>query len=159
MNQKTLAGWLKAAIIFVGIFGIMVYAGVLPILGMDLVQQSPEFSNRFLPWLIFLCVSAIPCYAVLVLGWLVASNIGRDRSFSQDNANYLKWVAILAGADTVYFFTGNIVLLFTNMSHPGVVLGSLCIDLVGVAVVIAAAVLSHLIRKAATLQEQNDLTI
>ena len=45
------------------------------------------------------------------------------------------------------------------MSHPGVALASLLGVFAGVAVAIAAAALSHLVRKAAELQEQSDYTI
>ena len=58
-----------------------------------------------------------------------------------------------------FFFVGNVILLFANMSHPGVALFSLLIVFSGVAVAVAAAALSHLVQKAAVLQEQSDLTI
>ena len=82
-----------------------------------------------------------------------------DRSFSQENANYLKRMAYLALGDTVFFFIGNVVLLFANMSHPGVALFSLFVVFAGIAVTVASAALSHLVQKAAILQEQSDLTI
>ena len=50
-------------------------------------------------------------------------------------------------------------LLLLNMSHPGMTLMSMLIAFFGVAVSIASAALSHLIVKAADLQEQSDLTI
>ena len=76
-----------------------------------------------------------------------------------DNARLLKWISWLAAADSAYFFIGNIVLLFMNMSHPGVTLMSLIVVFGGVAITIASAALSHLIVKAADLQEESDLTI
>lgn len=45
------------------------------------------------------------------------------------------------------------------MSHPGVALFSLLVVFAGVAVAVASAVLSHLVQKAAVLQEQSDFTI
>jgi hypothetical protein len=45
------------------------------------------------------------------------------------------------------------------MSHPGVTLLSLLIVFAGIAIAVAAAALSHLVHKAAALQEQSDLTI
>lgn len=45
------------------------------------------------------------------------------------------------------------------MNHPGVLLASFLIALVGTAIAIAAAMLSHLIRKAARLQDESDWTI
>ena len=159
MEQKTLATWLKVIIVGVGICGLAIYFVVIPSYGQAIVNDYPEFNGRFLPWLIFLWVSAIPCYAALVFGWRIASNIGRDKSFSNENAKYLKWVAWLAAGDGIFFFVGNMFLWLADMSHPGVVLLSLIVVFAGVAIAVASACLSHLVCKAAVLQEQSDLTI
>ena len=159
MEQKGLAIWLKIILVGVGICGLVVYFVVFPSYGESLVNEYPEFANRFWPWLIFLWISGIPCYAVLLFGWKIATNIGRDQSFSNANAKYLMWIAWLAAGDGIFFFVGNIIFLFTNMSHPGVALFSLLVVFAGVAVAVASAVLSHLVQKAAVLQEQSDFTI
>ncbi len=159
MKQKDLDKWLKVIIGGMGICGAVIYFLVIPSLGRDMVDRYPEFSGRFWPWLIFILGSAIPCYTVLVLGWRIAGNIGADRSFSDENARYMKWIAWLAAADSGYFFMGNIILLLINMSHPGVVLASMVVVFAGVVIAVAAGALSHLVAKAASLQEQSDLTI
>ena len=159
MNQIKLARWLKCILAVACLCALVLYAGVIPAEGLRLQAAYPEFSNRFFPWLIFLWISGIPCFAVLVLGWKIASSIGRDRSFSQQNARLLQWISRLAAGDAVFFFLGNVLLLLLDMSHPGVVLAALVIVFVGVAVAVAAAVLSYLVQKAAALQEQSDLTI
>ncbi len=159
MEQRTLSRWLKAAMIGVGLCGLAVYAGILPIYAQSILDAYPEMADRYWSWLIFLWATGVPCYAALFFGWRIAVNIGMDRSFTADNARHLKRIALLAAGDTVFFFVGNIVLLLLNMSHPGVVLASLLIVLAGVAVTVAAAALSHLVLKAAMLQEQSDLTI
>ena len=56
-------------------------------------------------------------------------------------------------------FLGNLILTFLNMNHPGILLISLMVIFLGISVSIAAAALSHLVLKAAVLQEQSDLTI
>ena len=159
MNQKSLSNWLKCILAVAGLCGVILYAAVIPAYGMNLRALYPEFSNRFLPWLIFLWISGIPCFAALVLAWRIVVNIGKDRSFSMDNARLLRWISRLAAGDAVFFFLGNVLLFLLSMSHPGVVLASLVIVFVGVAVAVAAAVLSYLVQKAAALQEQSDLTI
>ena len=105
----------------------------------------------------FLWVTAIPVGAALVLSWQIAAHIGEDRSFSSANARLLQIIAWLAAGDTLYFFIGNIVMLLLN--HPAILLISMLICFASVAVTIAAACLSHLVRKAADLQEQSDLTV
>ena len=159
MEQKSLSKWLKLILLGVGICGLAVYLMVVPSFGDSLRSQYPEFGDRYWPWLIFIWVSGIPCYAVLVLGWRIAANIGRDASFSLENARFLRSIAILAAVDAAYVFLGNLAMLFLDMSHPGVVLLSLLVVFAGAAVAVAAGALSHLVRKAALLQEENDLTI
>ena len=159
MNQKKLSLWLKAIIIGVGICGLVIYLGILPNLGDALHGQYPEFAAWHWPWLIFLWITAIPCYAILVLAWKIASNIGNDCSFSADNANLLQYIAWLIAGDILFFFLGNAVFFFLSMNHPGMLLGSLVIDFLGVSVSVGCAALSHLVQKAAEMKAENDLTI
>lgn len=159
MTQNTLAKWLKAIIIGLGIFGVLVYGIVIPECGDMLVSMYPEFTYCYYPWLIFIWMTGIPCYAVLVFAWKVAVNIQKDLSFSMDNSHLMKWIAGMVLGDVAFFFIGNIVLLFLNMNHPSIVIASLLIVFIGVAVAVTAVVLSHLIAKAAVLKEQTDLTI
>ena len=159
MNQKSLANWLKCILAVAGLCALAACAALLPLEGQRLCAQYPEFSSWFLPWLIFLWLSSLPCFAVLVLGWKIASNIGADRSFSHDNARLLRWISALAAGDAVFFFAGNVLLFLLGMSHPWVAIASLAVVFVGVAVAVGSALLSHLVKKAAALQEQSDLTI
>ena len=159
MEQKSLSKWLKLILLGMGICGLAVYFLIVPSFVDSLRSQYPEFADRYWPWLIFIWVSGVPCYAVLALGWRIAVNIGRDASFSLANARCLGSIARLAAGDAAFVFLGNVALLFLDMSHPGVVLLSLLVVFAGAAVAVAAAALSHLVRKAALLQEENDLTI
>ena len=159
MTQQKLSAWLKAILIGVGLCGLIVYFAVLPSIGSSLHASFPEFAAWHWPWMIFLWLTAIPCFAALVMGWRIAVNIGKDRSFSEENARLLQRIGYLAAADTAFFFLGNIVFFFLGMNHAGIMLASLLICFAGVAVTVAAVCLSHLVHKAADLQEQSDLTI
>jgi len=160
MKQTTLSKWLKTIIIGVGICGLIVYGMVIPMLGESLANYlQGEFDYCYLPWLIFIRLTAIPCYLALFFAWKIASNIGKDQSFTVANAKYLKWISILAMTDAAFFFVGNIVYLFLGLNHPGIVVWSLLVVFAGVAVAVASASLSHLVLKAEVLQEQSDLTI
>ena len=88
MKQDALAKWLKFIIAGVGICGLLTYTVIMPRFAAYLVRQNSMLEKNVLPWLILIWISAIPCYAVLVLGWKIADNIRMDRSFSYENARY-----------------------------------------------------------------------
>jgi len=159
MQQKSLSNWLKVAIICLAVFGLLVYGMVIPNYGRNLAVQNPDYAHCFWPWMTLLILTAIPCYTALVFGWRIATDIGRDRSFSETNAKRMKWISNLAFGDVILFFFGNTMLLFLGMSHPGVFLLSLLPDMLGVAIAVCAAALSHLIYKSAQLQQDADLTV
>ena len=159
MNQKKLAGWLKAAMIIAAICLAVIYFAVLPTIGRDFADAYPEFAHCFWPWMAFIWVTAAPVYAALIFCWRIAANIGKDRSFTIENARNCKIVALLAIVDAAYFFLGNVVLTFLNMNHPGIVFASLLVCFAGAVIAIAFAALSNLVGRAAALQEQSDLTI
>ena len=159
MEQKTLATWLKIIIIGTGICGIVIGALILPEVGREIVAANKEFSSWLMPWLVFLWLGMMPCYVTLIFSWQIADRIGKDRSFTVENALRLGWISKLAAGDTAFFFVGNIVLWLCGKNHPGILLGALFICFVGIVIAVAMAVLSHHTRKAAALQEENDLTI
>ena len=159
MKQDTLSKWLKWMMIGVGICGILIYAVIIPMMAKTAVDQFPEFSHCKWPWLILIWITAAPCCIALFLAWRIAGNIGADRSFSIANAKLLKWISVLAAADSAIFFAGNLIYWLLNMNHPGIMLFSLLIEFFGIAFSVVAAALSHLVRKAADLQDQSDLTI
>ena len=159
MKQKELAFWLKIIIIGTAVCGLIIYAGIIPHFLRYLVEQNSFAEKNTLPWLISIWVSAIPCYVVLILGWFVSSNIGKDNSFSKENARHLKWVSFMALIDVVYYFVINLIFLIADMSHPFVMGIALIICFCGPAFSVVTAALSHLVDKASVMKEENDLTI
>ncbi len=156
MTQQTLAKWLKGIIIGMAVCGLLIIFVIVPFAGHDLALAYPEFSYCFWPWFIFLFIALIPCYFVLVWMWSIASEIGKDRSFTMKNAVMLKRIMMAAIFDTAFFFLVNVIYLFLNMSHPSVLIASLFVCFAGVAIAVAAAGLSHLVGKAAAIREEND---
>ena len=159
MNHNTLAKQLKAVIIGVAGFGLSVYLWIVPTMGKTIAGMFPEFGHAYVPWLAFLWLTAIPCYAALVFAWKIASNIGADHSFCQANGGLMKRIAKLAMADGIFFFLGNLALLFAGINHPGIVIASVFVTCIAMGIFVAASALSHLIMEASDLQEQSDFTI
>lgn len=159
MSQKSLSRWLKGIIAGMAICGAIIYLYFIPVWGKEFTEINTEYMSWYLPWLIVLLISAIPCYWVLYFGWKISTEIGKDNSFSIENALYLKNIAILAALDSVYFFVVNLVFMIIGINHPGMFLISLIAVFVGIAITVAAAALSHLVRKAAEIQKENEFTI
>lgn len=159
MSQKSLSKWLKAIIAGMAVCGAIIYLYLIPVWGKGVAEANPEFSYCYIPWLAVILITAIPCYWGLYFGWKISSEIGKDNSFSMENAWYLKNISILAALDSVYFFLANLVLMVIGMNHPSIFLLSLFVVFAGIAITVAAAALSHLVRKAAELKAENELTI
>lgn len=159
MEQKHLAKWLKLITIGVGIIGIIVYLGIIPWWGKDLVMAEVEFRSWYKPWLGFAWITALPCYAVLIIFWGICKNIEADNSFCEENSIRLKRISQLAALDSAMVMVGNIVLWLMNMNHPGIFIMMMLVVFIGIAITVLAAALSHLLYKAWKLKEENELTI
>ena len=159
MSQKNLARWIKAVIAGLVVLALVFYGILVPFLGKEFAKSAPELRDAYIPWLIFAWLTAVPCFAAAVFGCKVAANIEKDHSFSLENAVLLKRIALLAVIDSALVFIGDVLFFFLGMNHPSVVIALLFVVFLGVAVSVAFAALSHLVKKAADLQQQSDLTI
>lgn len=159
MNSQKFAKWLKIIVIGTGICGFFIYLLLFPVWGRNIVASNPEFTFAFWPWLIFLWITAVPCYLTLICCYCISSEIGKENSFCNKNAEHLQLISLFSAIDTAYFFMGNLVFFFLNMSHPGIILLALIVVFIGIAITVAAAALSHLVYKATKLQEDNEYTI
>lgn len=159
MEQKKMSRRLKAMIMIAGLCCLAFYMLAIPMIADEILYQYPEFSGWYWPWSIFLWMCGVPCYIALFCGWKIAASIGQNEPFTKKNADYLRSISRLAAGDSAFFLAGNIVLLLLGMNHPGFALCSLLAVFAGIAIAIMTAALSHLVREAAVLQEQSDLTI
>ena len=159
MSQKDLTNSLKAVIIGVGLCGLVIYFYFLPVWGKAILQYAPEYAHCYFPWMLFLWITAVPCYLVLLCGWKISVEIGKDNSFSAVNARLLKYIAGLAAFDSVLLFVGSGVFYVLDMSHGAMMVLCIVVVFAGVTVTVAAASLSHLVYKAAELEKESELTI
>lgn len=154
MTQKNLSARLKALILFVSAAIAFCTIFLLP-----LSAVSPNFDETHLFCILFWSIAAVPCGIALAFSWRIAHNIGCDRSFSKENALLLKRISTLAAADAGYLLCGSILRRFLCGDPIAALLLSIVIAALGVVLSAAFAALSHLVTKAALLQEETDLTI
>lgn len=163
MKPKNFSLMMKVVIIMIAVFGALFYFLFVPMMGREMQQfytnDLAYYNKLFYAWIVLIWLTAIPCYAVLVIAWKMAVSVQNDTQFSHKNSGRLSKIALLAIIDGTFFFVMNIVYLFANLNHPGVLIASFLVFLVSVAFSAAAKVLSGMVEKAAILQEENDLTI
>jgi len=159
MKQKELALWLRAVVVLCAV-GSLVLAGVVS------MRLSIAYLNSYLlenvppRWLMgVVWASMIPMLWFLALIWQIAGEIGRDNSFCLKNAQRLKVCSYLALTDTVLYAVSLVIMALRNELTIRVLAMTVLLLAMGVAVAVCCAALSHLTRKAAILQDENDLTI
>ncbi|MDR1821660.1 MAG: DUF2975 domain-containing protein [Oscillospiraceae bacterium] len=156
MSSKSLCRLIRLAVAASAVCGALLALWVVPEWGRAVAEANPEFAYCYVPWLSFIWLAAVPCFAVLVYIWRVSGAILRDEVFTLKTAGWIHKSAVILFADIGFFFAGNIVLLLLNMNHPGILLLSLLADIFASALALLAAVLSRYITKAAELQEVSE---
>ena len=159
MKHDLFSKYLRVIIVGMTLIGLVCCAYVIPELARTFEEEYPEFSYWVMPWLVLIYVCAIPCFAAMGISWKIAVNIGKDRSFTMENSKLFKIYSYLAIGDTTVFLVGSIAFTLLGMNHPGLILVDLLIVFMGLAVFVCTSALSYLVGKAATLQEDNNLTI
>ena len=123
------------------------------------IPADSQFEHLFWPCLIYSWVIACICFACLVIFYGICDRIGKDRSFCPENANAMFSISKLALVSAILSLIGLVILTVSNCMSPGFLIGFLLYVFICIAVSVAAAASSHLIRKAAELQSDNDLTV
>ncbi|QOR35254.1 DUF2975 domain-containing protein [Clostridium sp. 'deep sea'] len=159
MSQKQLAKLLKAIIIGLFICGIFVGLFLVPYVGNSLLKDYPEFTSRFWPWIILIYVVITPCFIVLFKVWSIALSIENDKSFTKQNCKILQQISYIALFDSAFFLIMNLVYMLFNISHASIFLASFFVAFVGIAFSVVSGALSHLVKKASDIREENEYTI
>lgn len=160
MKRLGLVRTLKGTIIFLAAMTAFCYIVIFPQKILELGETGwPDADVSWLvtPSIIAVSISAIPIAIALVLFWRICTEIGRDNSFCHKNAGRLTGIGFCALVDTGYCAVGTVTLEIL-VGSPIWVLG-LMVCTVGLAIALAAFLLSHLVLKAADMKAENDLTI
>lgn len=160
MKRLGLVRTLKGTILFLAAMTAFFYIVVFPQRVLEL--EEPGRLNADAAWLvtpglIAFSISAIPIAIALVLFWQICTEIGRDNSFCHKNASRLTGIGFCALIDTGYCAVGTVTIEIL-VGSPVWVTG-LMVCALGMAIALAAFLLSHLVLKAADMKAENDLTI
>ncbi len=156
-NRSSLS--FKITLIGIGVFGLLFFFWALPSIGKTIAEAYPEFAHAYLPWLSLFWILAIPCYLVLFLFWQVAKSIDVDELFAISNSKRFIQVANLAIINCIILGVGNILFLVLNINHPSIVIGSMCIILLGIAFNSCMRFMAEIFQRGEVLQDESDLTI
>ncbi len=159
MKRVGLVRVLKGTTIFLALMAAVFYILAFPEVIREMGRMEPKFEWLVTPCIIAVSLSAVPVAVALMLFWRICTEIGRDNSFSHENARHLTGIGICAMVDTGYCAVGTATVFAITGAQPGVMLLSMAAILVGLMIAMAAFLLSHLVLKAADLKAENDLTI
>lgn len=159
MNQKSIAKVLKIFCIIVAVVGAAFFFFYVPARLEGLAILFPEAAYLKWPGLIGVWVIAVLCYIVLGNFWMICVRIGEDNSFCNENADCMKRMGLLSFVVAVLLTAAAVFIAclgFLGAAYFLVYFFAMCL-VCGVGVVCLA--LSALIRCAARIKEENDLTI
>lgn len=159
MTQSEISKWLKAVTVLLAVMGTIFFFLIVPILAVISRRRYPELSFLFYPGLAYTLIIAVPCYAILYQFWQVCRQIGRDNTFSTQNANAFVTVSRLAFFLAIEWFVGLLFLAVTGWMKTGALVILIFAIFLSIIVTIISAALSHLILKAYELRQENELTI
>ncbi len=154
-----MSGILKGFIICTGALGLMMFFVGIPEIGKSILSMAPEFEYCYYPWLIFTWSCSIPYYIILFFAWKISDNIGKEKAFSHENELWFRRIFVTTATGVIFFLIINLIFFLMNMSHPGIMILSMIIIFAGSAFSFCARVLEKMCSVAASLKEQNDLTI
>ena len=157
MGRVGLVRTLKGVILFLAAMAALCYLVIFPDYIREMGTEDANVTWLVTPGIAAVSLSAIPIIIALVLFWMICTEVGRDNSFCRKNARYLSGIGFCALVDTGYYAVGTVTL--EALAGSPVWLLGLGVCVVGLAIALAAFLLSHLVLKAAELKSENDLTI
>ena len=157
MGRVGLVRTLKGVILFLAAMAALCYLVIFPDYIREMGTEDANVTWLVTPGIAAVSLSAIPIIIALVLFWMICTEVGRDNSFCRKNARLLTGIGFCALIDTGYCAVGTVTIELM-VGSPIWLLG-LGVCTAGLAIALAAFLLSHLVLKAAELKSENDLTI
>ena len=158
MNKHPERG-MKLASLAAALVGLLAAFVFLPMLASALLEEFPAYQKWYWPCLIYGWVVLLPGFAGLWEFWKICVEIGRDNSFSQKNARSFFRICLLALTMAALLAVGVAALCLLGMGLPALLIAMLGFAAACALVALLANALSQLVRRAAAIKSENDLTI
>ena len=165
MKNQTASALLLAILACLGVFGLVFFLWLLPACAriiLDLTLDDTygtRFGTFYYAWIGFAWASAVPCYAALCCAFRVARGMGRGEAFSRTTARDIDRFALCALVDACFVLAVNVLYLILDLSHPGIFLLFVLVELFGAAIFILFRILAAYVLQAAILREEQELTV
>lgn len=155
MTNRTISLFIKISIIFIAIAGIALCIFWYPFsVSFSLAEINVEHNGIYWVQVLFYWGASVPCFAILVIVWLIANTIKKDDVFSLKLSKKLTIIFYLLFAASCVFLVGNTVFtvlkwnLFTAIYY--------FIGVFGIILSFAVYVISKYVIKAQILKEENE---
>lgn len=158
MNKHPERG-MKLAALAAALIGLLAAFVFLPMLASALLEEFPAYQKWYWPCLIYGWVVLAPGFVGLWEFWKICVEIGRDNSFSQKNARSLFRICLLALTMAALLAVGVAALCLLGMGLPALLIAMLGFAAACALVALLANALAQLVRRAAAIKSENDLTI
>lgn len=158
MNKHPERG-MKLAALAAALIGLLAAFVFLPMLASALLEEFPAYQKWYWPCLIYGWAVLAPGFAGLWEFWKICVEIGRDNSFSQKNARTLFRICLLALTMAALLAVGVAALCLLGMGLPALLIAMLGFAAACALVALLANALAQLVRRAAAIKSENDLTI
>lgn len=159
MNTNSIKNMMRVFIIALAVIGLIFYAYAVPVIGKTIANAYPEFSNCYYPWLVFISITAIPCYIVLIELWKLSTKVANEEVFEAPTVKIFNKISFMAALDIIFFLIMNLAFMLVGMNHPSILIGAFVVTIIGAAFSFCAKVAGEYVGQAAMLKEETDLTI
>jgi len=163
MNSKSLARWMRVAIVITGACGLALCV-LWPLISFSIIEANfigaiAACNYPIQTWImiVFFWLTGIPTAYILVQAWIVSIAVKKDEFFTKKTARIIRRCAKILLIDLAAFLVGNIVFLILAINtfvllHFALIVG-------GLILAIFMLIFSQYVLKAAILKEENDATI
>ncbi len=159
MKREVLAFLLKAVVAACLIFGVFVCFFLVPWMVRYIARDIPALAEAAGYVYAYTGAVALPVVLALGVAWRVFDAIGKEQSFTAENARRMRLASWLALAEFFVFAAGLGLSFPLSLSHPFVLLCFLIACLFCGAASVVCHVIAQLVRQAALFKQENDLTI